>query len=87
MQKLHVFLFELALVLTRAVTQDREGGVQFQVYRQPLPTAHLLLEDLPDGEGGGGGSFRGAFTTATDKGTSCAFIVLLLHYCKKLILC
>ncbi|XP_061075301.1 rho guanine nucleotide exchange factor (GEF) 3, like [Conger conger] len=70
-QKLHVFLFELALVLTRPMAQDKEGGVQFQVYRQPLPTAHLLLEDLPDGEGGGGGSFRGAFTSTTDKAKNC----------------
>ncbi|KAG9332401.1 hypothetical protein JZ751_014499 [Albula glossodonta] len=70
-QKLHVFLFELALVLTRPVAQDRDGQVQFQVYRQPLPAAHLLLEDLPDGEGGGGGSFRGAFSSANDKAKNC----------------
>ncbi|XP_036386929.1 rho guanine nucleotide exchange factor (GEF) 3, like isoform X1 [Megalops cyprinoides] len=70
-QKLHVFLFELALVLTRPITQDRDSPVQFQVYRQPLPAAHLLLEDLPDGEGGGGGSFRGAFISGNDKAKNC----------------
>ncbi|KAL7864779.1 hypothetical protein AOLI_G00161990 [Acnodon oligacanthus] len=61
-QKLHVFLFELVLVLTRPVVQDKDGMVQFQVYRQPLPADHLLLEDLPDGEASSSGSFRGAFT-------------------------
>ncbi|XP_048879594.1 rho guanine nucleotide exchange factor (GEF) 3, like [Brienomyrus brachyistius] len=63
-QKLYVFLFELALVLTRPMCPEREGLVQFQVYRQPLPAAHLLLEDLPDGDGTGGSSFRGAFNSA-----------------------
>ncbi|KAJ8361329.1 hypothetical protein SKAU_G00178540 [Synaphobranchus kaupii] len=53
-QKLQVFLFELALVLTRPIAQDREGGVQFQT-----------------GRGGGGGSFRGAFSSATDKAKNC----------------
>ncbi|XP_073968336.1 LOW QUALITY PROTEIN: rho guanine nucleotide exchange factor 3 [Salmo salar] len=69
-QKLHVFLFELCLVLTRSV-EDKEGCVVFQVYRQPLPTATLHLEDLPDGEGGGGGAFRGAFTSGNDKVRNC----------------
>uniref|UniRef100_A0A8B9HZC6 Rho guanine nucleotide exchange factor (GEF) 3, like n=1 Tax=Astyanax mexicanus TaxID=7994 RepID=A0A8B9HZC6_ASTMX len=61
-QKLHVFLFERVLVLTRPVVQDKDGTVQFQVYRQPLPAAQILLEDLPDGEASSSGSFRGAFT-------------------------
>ncbi|KAK3547160.1 hypothetical protein QTP86_015625 [Hemibagrus guttatus] len=61
-QKLHVFLFELVLVLTRPVVQDKEGMVQFQVYRQPLPAAQILLEDLPDGEASSSGSFRSTFT-------------------------
>lgn len=69
LQKLHVFLFELVLVLTRPVVQDKDGIVQFQVYRQPLPAAQILLEDLPDGEASSSGSFRGAFT-GNDKGKS-----------------
>ncbi|KAJ8017308.1 hypothetical protein DPEC_G00016520 [Dallia pectoralis] len=69
-QKLHVFLFELCLVLTRLL-EDKEGVVVFQVYRQPLPTATLYLEELPDGEGGGGGAFRGAFTGGNDKVRNC----------------
>ncbi|XP_060749900.1 rho guanine nucleotide exchange factor (GEF) 3, like [Tachysurus vachellii] len=69
-QKLHVFLFELVLVLTRPVMQDKEGMVQFQVYRQPLPAAQILLEDLPDGEASSSGSFRGAFS-GNDKVKNC----------------
>ncbi|XP_031421816.1 rho guanine nucleotide exchange factor (GEF) 3, like isoform X2 [Clupea harengus] len=69
-QKLYVFLFELVLVLTRPVVSDREGMAQFQVYRQPLPAAHLLLEDIPDGDAGSSGSFRGAFT-GNDKVKNC----------------
>ncbi|XP_041954574.1 rho guanine nucleotide exchange factor (GEF) 3, like isoform X1 [Alosa sapidissima] len=66
--KLHVFLFELVLVLTRP--QVSEGTIQFQVYRQPLPAANLTLEDIPDGEAGSSGSFRGAFT-GNDKVKNC----------------
>ncbi|XP_062396618.1 rho guanine nucleotide exchange factor (GEF) 3, like isoform X2 [Sardina pilchardus] len=66
--KLHVFLFELVLVLTRP--QVSEGSVQFQVYRQPLPAADINLEDIPDGEAGSSGSFRGAFT-GNDKVKNC----------------
>uniref|UniRef100_A0A8B9JBR7 Rho guanine nucleotide exchange factor 3 n=1 Tax=Astyanax mexicanus TaxID=7994 RepID=A0A8B9JBR7_ASTMX len=69
-QKLHVFLFERVLVLTRPVVQDKDGTVQFQVYRQPLPAAQILLEDLPDGEASSSGSFRGAFT-GNDKVKNC----------------
>ncbi|XP_037127746.1 rho guanine nucleotide exchange factor (GEF) 3, like isoform X1 [Syngnathus acus] len=69
-QRLHVFLFELALVLTRP-GEDREGGHVFQVYRQPLPNASLNLEVIPDGETCGGGSFRGAFTGGNDKVKNC----------------
>ncbi|XP_077464529.1 rho guanine nucleotide exchange factor (GEF) 3, like isoform X3 [Stigmatopora argus] len=68
--RLHVFLFELALVLTRP-GEDREGGHVFQVYRQPLPNASLNLEVIPDGEAAGGGSFRGAFTGGNDKVKNC----------------
>ncbi|XP_022047498.1 rho guanine nucleotide exchange factor (GEF) 3, like [Acanthochromis polyacanthus] len=66
-QRLHVFLFELALVLTRPA----DSGHMFNVYRQPLPNALLNLEEIPDGEAGGGGSFRGAFTGGNDKVKNC----------------
>ncbi|XP_021179239.2 rho guanine nucleotide exchange factor 3 isoform X2 [Fundulus heteroclitus] len=69
-QKLHVFLFELALVLTRPV-EDREGGQMFNVYRQPLPNTLINLEEIPDSEAGGGGTFRGAFTGGNDKVKNC----------------
>ncbi|XP_068601592.1 rho guanine nucleotide exchange factor (GEF) 3, like [Brachionichthys hirsutus] len=69
-QRLHVFLFELAFVLSRP-GEDREGGQTFQVYRQPLSNALINLEEIPDGEAGGGGSFRGAFTGGNDKVRNC----------------
>ncbi|XP_076022330.1 rho guanine nucleotide exchange factor (GEF) 3, like isoform X2 [Genypterus blacodes] len=69
-QRLHVFLFEQALVLTRP-GECKEGGQVFQVYRQPLPNALLNLEEIPDGEPGGGSSFRGAFTGGNDKVKNC----------------
>ncbi|XP_059189369.1 rho guanine nucleotide exchange factor (GEF) 3, like [Centropristis striata] len=67
-QRLHVFLFELALVLTRP---DKDGGQMFHVYRQPLPNALINLEEIPDGEAGGGGAFRGAFSGGNDKVKNC----------------
>ncbi|KAM4610913.1 rho guanine nucleotide exchange factor (GEF) 3, like isoform 2-T2 [Polymixia lowei] len=69
-QRLYVFLFEQALVLTRP-GEDREGGQVFQVYRQPMRNALLNLEEIPDGEPGGGGTFRGAFTGGSDKVRNC----------------
>ncbi|CAF95224.1 unnamed protein product, partial [Tetraodon nigroviridis] len=60
--KLHVFLFTELLVLTRHVTRNERQC--FQVYRQPIPVQHLVLEDLQDGDVRMGGSFRGAFTNA-----------------------
>uniref|UniRef100_A0A667X985 Rho guanine nucleotide exchange factor (GEF) 3, like n=1 Tax=Myripristis murdjan TaxID=586833 RepID=A0A667X985_9TELE len=69
-QRLHVFLFEQALVLTRP-GEGKEGGHVFQVYKQPLPNDLLNLEDIPDGEAGGGGTFRGAFTGGNDKVRNC----------------
>ncbi|XP_068196740.1 rho guanine nucleotide exchange factor (GEF) 3, like [Antennarius striatus] len=69
-QRLHVFLFELAFVLSRP-GEDRDGGQVFQVYRQPLSNALINLEEIPDGEAGGGGSFRGAFTGGNDKVRNC----------------
>ncbi|XP_053280707.1 rho guanine nucleotide exchange factor (GEF) 3, like isoform X1 [Pleuronectes platessa] len=69
-QRLHVFLFELALVLSRP-GEDRDGGQVFHVYRQPLTNALLNLEEIPDGEAAGGGTFRGAFTGGNDKVKNC----------------
>ncbi|XP_071406887.1 rho guanine nucleotide exchange factor 3 isoform X3 [Pithys albifrons albifrons] len=58
--KLHVFLFEEVLVITRAVTHNEQ--LCYQLYRQPIPVRELLLEDLQDGEVRLGGSIRGAFS-------------------------
>ncbi|KAF6719672.1 Rho guanine nucleotide exchange factor 3 [Oryzias melastigma] len=69
-QRLHVFLFELALVLTKP-GEEKDGGHVFNVYRQPLPNALINLEEIPDGEAGGGGTFRGAFTGGNDKVKNC----------------
>ncbi|KAI8504117.1 Rho guanine nucleotide exchange factor 3 [Branchiostoma belcheri] len=59
--KLHVFLFDEILVLTRPAT--RNDQLCYQVYRQPLPLSDLVVEDLTDGEVRMGGSFRGALMT------------------------
>ena len=59
-QKLHVFLFQEVLVITRAVTHNEQ--LCYQLYRQPIPMKDLLLEDLQDGEVRLGGSLRGAFS-------------------------
>ncbi|XP_071960440.1 rho guanine nucleotide exchange factor 3-like [Antedon mediterranea] len=58
--KLHVFLFEEILVMTRMVT--RNGNKVYQVHRQPIPVDQLDVEDLSDGTVKSSGSFRGAFT-------------------------
>ncbi|XP_014107310.1 PREDICTED: rho guanine nucleotide exchange factor 3 isoform X3 [Pseudopodoces humilis] len=58
--KLHVFLFEEVLVITRAVTHN--DHLCYQLYRQPIPIRELVLEDLQDGEVRLGGSIRGAFS-------------------------
>ncbi|XP_032421804.1 rho guanine nucleotide exchange factor (GEF) 3, like isoform X1 [Xiphophorus hellerii] len=70
-QKLHVFLFELALVLTRPGDDRDIRGQMFNVYRQPLPNTLINLEEIPDSEAGGGGTFRGAFTGGNDKVKNC----------------
>ncbi|XP_026929125.1 neuroepithelial cell-transforming gene 1 protein isoform X1 [Acinonyx jubatus] len=57
--KLHIFLFQDILVLTRPVTRNERHS--YQVYRQPIPVQELVLEDLQDGDVRMGGSFRGAF--------------------------
>lgn len=67
LQKLHVFLFEEVLVLTRAVAQGEQ--LCYQLYRAPLPVRELLLEELQDGELRLGGSIRGAFSN-NERGTA-----------------
>ncbi|CAG2218871.1 ARHGEF3_8 [Mytilus edulis] len=56
--KLHVFLFDEVLVVTRLNSQS--GQQTFQVYRQPIPVDQLVVTDLKDGEVKMG-SFRSAF--------------------------
>ncbi|KAJ7316865.1 hypothetical protein JRQ81_003027 [Phrynocephalus forsythii] len=58
--KLHVFLFQEVLVITRAVTHNEQ--LYYQLYRQPIPVKDLVLDDLQDGEVRLGGSIRGAFS-------------------------
>ncbi|XP_074055232.1 rho guanine nucleotide exchange factor 3 isoform X2 [Macrotis lagotis] len=58
--KLHVFLFQEVLVITRPVTHNEQ--LCYQLYRQPIPVKDLLLDDLQDGEVRLGGSIRGAFS-------------------------
>ncbi|XP_061689590.1 rho guanine nucleotide exchange factor 3 isoform X2 [Syngnathoides biaculeatus] len=59
--KLHVFLFQDALVITRSVSLN-EQPVSYQLCRRPIPVRQLDLEDLSDGEMRVGGSIRGAFS-------------------------
>uniref|UniRef100_A0A8C9T249 Rho guanine nucleotide exchange factor 3 n=1 Tax=Scleropages formosus TaxID=113540 RepID=A0A8C9T249_SCLFO len=58
--KLHVFLFQDVLVITRTVSHNEQ--LCYQLYRQPIPVRDLEWEDLPDGEIRLGGSIRGAFS-------------------------
>ncbi|XP_074873590.1 rho guanine nucleotide exchange factor 3-like isoform X2 [Carettochelys insculpta] len=55
-QRLYVFLFEEALVLTRPVLQGEQ--VVFQVQWPPLPVGQLEVQDLPDGGARLGGPLR-----------------------------
>nr|XP_046240867.1 rho guanine nucleotide exchange factor 3 isoform X2 [Scatophagus argus] len=59
--KLHVFLFQDVLVITRSVSLN-DQPVSYQLCRQPIPIRQLDLEDLLDGEMRVGGSIRGAFS-------------------------
>ncbi|XP_074521577.1 rho guanine nucleotide exchange factor 3 [Halichoeres trimaculatus] len=59
--KLHVFLFQDVLVITRSVSLN-DHPVSYQLCRQPIPIRQLDLEDLSDGEMRVGGSIRGAFS-------------------------
>ncbi|XP_037304122.2 rho guanine nucleotide exchange factor 3 isoform X3 [Pungitius pungitius] len=59
--KLHVFLFQDVLVITRSASlNDQPAG--YQLCRLPIPIRQLDLEDLLDGEMRVGGSIRGAFS-------------------------
>ncbi|KAK2488592.1 hypothetical protein MC885_018011 [Smutsia gigantea] len=58
-RKFYIFPFQDILVLTRPVTRNERHS--YQVYRQPIPTQDLVLEDLQDGDVRMGGPFRGAF--------------------------
>ncbi|XP_016530613.1 rho guanine nucleotide exchange factor 3 isoform X2 [Poecilia formosa] len=59
--KLHVFLFQDILVITRSVSLNSQP-VSYQLCRQPIPIRQLDLEDVSDGEMRVGGSIRGAFS-------------------------
>ncbi|XP_037606614.1 rho guanine nucleotide exchange factor 3 isoform X2 [Sebastes umbrosus] len=59
--KLHVFLFQDVLAITRSVSLN-DHPVSYQLCRQPIPIRQLDLEDLSDGEMRVGGSIRGAFS-------------------------
>ncbi|XP_027858767.1 rho guanine nucleotide exchange factor 3 isoform X3 [Xiphophorus couchianus] len=59
--KLHVFLFQDILVITRSVSLNSQP-VSYQLCRQPIPIRQLDLEDVSDGELRVGGSIRGAFS-------------------------
>lgn len=61
LQKLHVFLFQDVLVITRSVSFN-DQPLSYQLCRQPIPIRQLDLEDLVDGEMRVGGSIRGAFS-------------------------
>lgn len=62
-QKLHVFLFQDVLVITRSVSFS-DQPLSYQLWRQPIPIRQLDLEDLLDGEMRVGGSIRGAFSNS-----------------------
>ncbi|KAM4740374.1 rho guanine nucleotide exchange factor 3 isoform 2-T2 [Anableps anableps] len=59
--KLHVFLFQDILVITRSVSLGNQP-VSYQLCHQPIPIRQLDLEDISDGEMRVGGSIRGAFS-------------------------
>ena len=64
LQKLQVFLFDHALVLTRNATRDDK--LTYQVYRQPLPLKTMIVETEEGGKLSG--SLRGGILSS-DKGT------------------
>ncbi|CAM1327137.1 ARHGEF3 (predicted) [Pycnogonum litorale] len=60
--KLHTFLFDTVLVLTRAVVSNKDHVTSYQVYKQPIPTDKLVVEVLTDGQVKIG-SFKSAFSS------------------------
>ena len=68
LQKIHVFLFDLALVLTRTAT--RGDHFAYQVHRQPVALKSLIVETEEGGKLSG--SFRGSLLSS-DKGKSKTF--------------
>ncbi|XP_076362660.1 rho guanine nucleotide exchange factor 3-like [Tachypleus tridentatus] len=69
--KLHAFLFDTGIVLTRPATRwssssnltsETKNSTRYQVYRKPIPAHQLLVENVKDGEVRIGGSFRSAFS-------------------------
>ena len=81
MQKLHTFLLEKILVLTRPAT--RGGELRYQVYRQPIPVDQLILEDIGESQGKMG-SFQKAFS---QNNTSKWQLGILQSCCLKAVLC
>lgn len=71
--KLHAFLFDKVFVLARPTR--RTSTLTYQVYRQPIPISHLVVEDLTDGEAKIGGSFRGTLKTPSTTGSKFLFKV------------
>jgi hypothetical protein len=59
--KLHVFLFDKILVLTRPISRD--GQLYYQVYRDPIPVADLISDDSSDSDSSNG-SFRSPFSSS-----------------------
>ncbi|KAI0242695.1 Neuroepithelial cell-transforming gene 1 protein [Lamellibrachia satsuma] len=61
--KLHGFIFEKIMVLTRPATRGNQ--LRYQVYRQPMPLAEMVLLNLEDGQKMG--SFKSTFTQTAGK--------------------
>ncbi|KAK2175494.1 hypothetical protein NP493_728g01065 [Ridgeia piscesae] len=62
--KLHGFIFEKIMVLTRPATRGNQ--LRYQVYRQPIPLSEMVLENLADGQKMG--SFKSTFTQNSTSG-------------------
>ena len=63
--KVLVYLLDTALVVGRQVTRQGVGKVT-QVYREPIPTCHLICQDLTDSDTSAAarqGSFHRAFSS------------------------